>query len=70
MSNAEEKTFVIEGLTCGSCELTVREEVEGLGFVDSAHADRTTGRLVVRGEHIDEQAVRDAVTAAGYNVAA
>ncbi len=65
-----EKTFQVEGMTCGSCELTVREEVEELGFVESAEADRTTGRLVVRGQQIDEQAVREAVTAAGYKIAA
>jgi copper chaperone CopZ len=70
MSDGDEKTFHIEGMTCGSCELTVREEVEELDFVDSAQADRSTGELVVRGEQIDEQAVRDAVTAAGYKVAA
>lgn len=66
----EEKTFQVTGMTCGSCELTVREEVEELDFVESAQADRSTGRLLVRGASIDEQAVRDAVTAAGYQVAA
>ena len=65
-----EKTFQVEGMTCGSCELTVREEVEELEFVESAQADRTTGRVVVRGEQINEQAVREAITAAGYEVAA
>ncbi len=70
MRQSDEKTFVVEGMTCGSCELTVREEVEELDFVEFAQADRTTGRLVVRGEQIDEQAVRDAVTSAGYTVAA
>ena len=65
-----EKTFQVEGMTCGSCELTVREEVEELAFVESAQADRTTGNVLVRGEQIDEQAVREAITAAGYKVAA
>ena len=65
-----EKTFQVEGMTCGSCELTVREEVEELDFVESAQADRNTGQLVVRGEQIDEQAVREAIAAAGYKVAA
>ena len=65
-----EKTFQVEGMTCGSCELTVREEVEELDFVDSAQADRTTGQVVVRGEQIDDTAVREAITAAGYKVAA
>ena len=65
-----EKTFQVEGMTCGSCELTVREEVEELDFVESVEADRTTGRVVVRGEQIDDEAVREAITSAGYKVAA
>lgn len=67
---SDEQAFQVEGMTCRSCELTVREEVEEIGFVESARADHTTGRLIVRGEQIDAQAVRDAVAAAGYTVAA
>ncbi len=69
MSVANEKTYVVGGMTCGHCELSVREEVEGLAGVQSAQADRTTGRLIVRGD-VDEAAVRAAVEAAGYSVAA
>lgn len=64
---ASERTFSVEGMSCGSCELTVREEVEELAGVESAQADRATGRLVVRGSASD-QAIRDAVQAAGYRV--
>jgi hypothetical protein len=28
MSTATEKTYTVEGMTCGHCELSVREEVE------------------------------------------
>ena len=45
-------------------------EVEELAGVSSVEADRTTGRLVVRGEAINDAAVRAAVGAAGYQVAA
>ena len=64
-----EKTYVVEGMTCGSCELTVREEVEELAGVVGATADRSTGRLTVRGD-VDDAAIREAVTAAGYKIAA
>jgi copper chaperone len=70
MNQTDEKTFQIEGMTCRSCELTVSEEVEELAFVQSASADHASGRLVVRGEQVDEEAVRDAVAASGYTVAA
>lgn len=68
MSATTEKTFTVEGMTCGHCETTVREEVEELAGVESAQADRTTGRLTVRGD-VDDAAVREAVAGAGYRVA-
>jgi copper chaperone CopZ len=69
MSTTDEKTYVVEGMTCGHCELSVRDEVEELRGVESAQADRTTGRLIVRGD-VDDAAVRGAIEAAGYRVAA
>ncbi len=64
-----ETTYLVEGMTCGHCELSVREEVEELDGVASAAADHASGRLVVRGR-VAEDAVRDAVAAAGYRVVA
>jgi len=69
VSTTTEKTYTVEGMTCGHCELSVREEVEELAGVESAQADRRTGQLVVRGEQVDDEAVREAVEAAGYRVA-
>ncbi len=62
-----ETTYVVEGMTCTHCELSVREEVEELPGVESARADHTTGRLVVRGEVADAD-VRAAVAEAGYGL--
>jgi copper chaperone CopZ len=70
VSTTTERTYTVEGMTCGHCELSVREEVEELDGVESAQADRETGRLTVRGERVDDEAVREAVEAAGYRVAA
>jgi copper chaperone CopZ len=70
MSITTERTYTVEGMTCGHCELSVREEVEELDGVESAQADRSTGRLVVRGPAVDDDAVRRAVEAAGYELAA
>ncbi len=69
MSTTAEKTYVVEGMTCGHCELAVRDEVEELAGVHSAQADRTSRRLIVRGD-VDEADVREAVEAAGYRLAA
>ncbi len=64
-----EKTYTVQGMTCGHCELSVREEVEELSGVESARADHATGQLTVRGD-VDDATVREAVEAAGYEVAA
>ena len=68
MCTATEKTYTVEGMTCGHCELSVRKAVEALAGVQSVHADRGTRSLTVRGTGIDDDAVRQAVQAAGYNV--
>jgi copper chaperone CopZ len=68
VSTTSEKSYTVQGMTCGHCELSVREEVEELAGVESAEADRETGRLIVRGD-VDDAAVRKAVEAAGYEVA-
>lgn len=69
MSKTAEKTYVVEGMTCGHCELLLRDEVEELAGVESAQADRATGRLIVRGD-VGDASVREAVEAAGYKLAA
>lgn len=68
MTPTGEKTYVVEGMSCGHCELSIKEEVEELAGVDSAEADHTIGSLVVRGADVDDTAVRGAVAAAGYRV--
>jgi copper chaperone CopZ len=70
VSTTSEKTYTVEGMTCGHCELLVREEVEEVAGVESVEADRTTGRLTVRGQGIEDAKIREAVDAAGYKVAA
>jgi len=65
-----ERTYVVEGMTCGHCELSVRDEVEGLAGVESIDTDRSSGRLTVRGTKVEDASVRAAVEAAGYRVGA
>ncbi|MCP9490449.1 MAG: heavy-metal-associated domain-containing protein [Solirubrobacteraceae bacterium MAG38_C4-C5] len=64
-----EKTYTVTGMSCGHCELSVREEIEELAGVESAQADHTTGQVVVRGSEVDDAVVRAAVAQAGYEVA-
>lgn len=64
-----EKTYTVTGMSCGHCELSVNDEVAELTGVESVRADHTTGTLVVRGDEVDDAAVRAAVSEAGYEVA-
>jgi len=69
MSTIVEKIYVVEGMTCGHCELSVCEEIHELAGVESVQADRTTGRLTVRGD-VEDGALRASIQAAGYTIAA
>lgn len=68
---ASQRTFPVEGLTCGHCVQTVEQAVSALEGVESASVDLVAGgrsRLTIAGSVTDE-AVRQAVTSAGYSLA-
>jgi copper chaperone len=65
-----ETTYTVNGMTCGHCVLSVREEVGEVDGVTAVDVDLRSGRLVVTGEGVDAAAVRAAVEEAGYEVAA
>lgn len=67
MTETTETHHRVQGMTCGHCERSVREEVEGLTGVQSAVVDRTDGTLVVRGTAGRDE-LRAAVHAAGYTL--
>ena len=45
-----ERTFQVDGMTCGHCELSVQEEVGEIAGVTGVKADHKTGNVVVEGE--------------------
>jgi copper chaperone len=65
-----ETTYTVNGMTCGHCVLSVREEVAEVDGVNAVDVDLASGRMVVAGPEIDDAAVRAAVEEAGYEVAA
>lgn len=66
---ADERTYTVVGMTCDHCVRAVEDEVGGLPGVAAATADLASGRLVVRGQRIDDAGVAAAVDEAGYAVA-
>lgn len=64
MSTSE---YQVTGMTCGHCEMSVREEVGALPGVEQVDVSARTGRLVVTSAApIEDDAVIAAVDEAGY----
>jgi len=61
-------TYTVNGMTCGHCVLSVREEVAEVAGVEKVDVDLASGRLTVAGEGFTDEAVRAAVADAGYEV--
>ncbi|MFD4421234.1 heavy-metal-associated domain-containing protein [Agromyces sp. NPDC058484] len=63
-----EREYQVTGMTCGHCELSVREEVAQLGGVDVVEVTAASGRLIVTAPaHVDDAGVLAAVEEAGYS---
>ena len=66
-----EATYTVEGMTCGHCAGSVREEVGGLAGVSAVDVDVPSGRVTVTSEEpLTVDAVAAAVTEAGYRLVA
>ena len=61
------RTYTVSGMSCNHCVLSVSEEVGSLAGVERVDVELASGRLIVDGDASDE-AVRDAVAEAGYEV--
>jgi copper chaperone len=66
----ETRDYVVQGMTCDHCVLSVREEVSEVRGVAAVDVDLAAGRLTVTGSDLSDDAVRDAVAEAGYEVVA
>ena len=60
--------FQVTGMTCGHCEMSIREEVAEVPGVDDIQVSAQTGKLVVTGSgSLDDAQILAAVTEAGYS---
>ncbi|MGP5931168.1 heavy-metal-associated domain-containing protein [Corynebacterium glyciniphilum] len=64
------KNYTVDGMTCEHCKASVEEEIGEIVGVTSVEAELATGRVTVTGEDVQDDAVADAVTEAGYSVRA
>jgi copper chaperone CopZ len=63
------REYVVQGMTCGHCVASVREEVSEVTGVENVDVDLASGRMVVIGDGFSDDAVKAAVAGAGYGVA-
>ena len=66
-----EATYTVEGMTCGHCATSVREEVSELDGVRQVDVHVESGRVTVTSDApLTTDAVAAAVTEAGYRLVA
>lgn len=59
-------TYTVRGMHCQSCVANVGERVGRLDGVESVDVDLPSEKVIVRGESLDDAAIRSAIAAAGY----
>jgi len=60
--------YQVVGMTCGHCELSIREEVGQILGVEEIEVSARTGKLVVLSDgSVDDAAILAAVDEAGYS---
>ena len=66
---AKEEVFVIDGMTCAACALTVENAVKKLDHVDSAVVNLTTEKMTVdyNPDLVSEKEIEKAVADVGYS---
>ena len=64
-----EITYTVNGMSCGHCKAAVEEEVRRVPGVVSVTADLDSKLVVVRGDGLEDGALRAAIDEAGYEAA-
>ena len=65
----EETRYTVPGVSCSHCERAIAAEVGVVPGVVGVVVDLAAKIVSVRGEGVDDHAVRAAIAAAGYAVA-
>jgi copper chaperone len=64
-----ELTYSVPGVSCDHCRAAIADEVGSLEGVREVVVDLDAKRVVVRGERLDDAALRAAIGEAGYEAA-
>jgi copper chaperone CopZ len=66
---SETMSYSVPGVTCEHCRTAITREVETVAGVQSVDVDLEKKLVTVRGQPVDDPAVRAAIDEAGYDVA-
>jgi copper chaperone len=61
--------YTVPDLSCGRCKRAVTEEVSKVAGVEGVDVDLDRKLVLVRGEDLDDAALREAIEEAGYEAA-
>ena len=59
--------YTVRGMSCGHCKAAVEDEVGRVPGVESVTADLDSKLVVVRGDGLEDGALRAAIDEAGYD---
>ena len=62
----ERETYMVDGMSCGHCQIAVIEEVGRVPGVESVAVDLESKLVTVQGQGVSSEAVREAIAEAGY----
>ncbi|GAA2314426.1 heavy-metal-associated domain-containing protein [Streptomyces violaceusniger] len=65
----DEIRYTVTGMSCGHCVASITEEVTQVAGVSDVSVDLRRNEVTVRGNTVDDERVRAAITEAGYAVA-
>jgi copper chaperone CopZ len=65
-----ELSYAVPGVSCSHCESAIDAQVRQVPGVTGVEVDLDAKRVTVRGEQLDDSAVRAAIADAGYDIAA
>lgn len=66
---SETITYTVDGIHCGHCALSIKEEVSAVSGVEAVDVDVEAKVVTIRGEQLADDALRAAIVEAGYEAA-
>lgn len=63
-----EKILKVEGMSCNHCVMAVKRALTGLDGVGTVEVDLENGKVTVVGEGLKDDAMKEAIDDAGYEV--